>query len=214
MKRIWLWIATLSIMSPLQAQQKAEDRRPSRTIFVPSSKAWDFALATGAGFGTYSSKATDSKSFGGIALVGDALSDTLFDSSTVYLRLTALLDLQNRQIVRKGLGLGQSFYLVGGKKRSIDRLKIGTIVATDRHTLSIPVRITQNFFSASPLTAGAKELDGTTLNLESGLAYAWNWDGTTSLGFELGITLMSLSNSVERAKEATTEVLFSSRRYL
>ena len=213
MKYLRYWIPLWLLASPTLAQQRGEEKRASKTLFVPSAKAWDLAFATGASFGTYSSKTTDTKSYGGISISGDWLSDSLFESGTVSLRASFLLDLQNKQIVRKGLSVAQAFYLLGGKKREIHRLKIGTIASSHRHTLSLPVRVSQNFFSASPVTAGAKELDGTTLNLESGLAYAWNQDNGISWGVELGFTLLSLSNSVERAKETTTEVLFSTRRY-
>ncbi len=204
----------LSLAAPLLGQQKTEDKKAMKTISTPSSKAWDLALATGASFGTYSSKTTDTKNFGGIALVGDWFSDALMDWGTSSVRASLLVDLQNKQIVRKGIALGESFYLLGGKKRDLDRIKLGTIVSTTRHNLAFPLRLSQNFFSASPVTAGAKDLSGTTINLESGLVYSLNLDSGLSLSFELGLTLLSLSNSVERAKEASTEVLFSARKYL
>lgn len=212
MKKLTLALL-LSMASTAPAQDDGE-KRITREIQPPQRHALDLKFDLGAGLGDYKADSGSAKSFGGLLLGLSWISDSIFASGSPFLQVHALLDLANEQTVRKGLAIGQYFYVWGGKKQTVERSPIAQIVTASAMSLSIPLRISQHFFSASPTQPGAPKLDGTTLNLGTGLAFSWNSSRGSSLGAEFIVTVLSLSNSIEKATESGSEIQLNYRFFL
>ncbi len=212
MKR--LLILLLLVRSEFASSQDDGEKRITREIAVAKRRSLDLKFDLGAGFGEYQNELSSPKSFGGLLLGISWISDAVFASGSPFIQAHTLLDFSNKQAVRKGFGIGQYFYVLGGKKQTVERAEIAQIVSASTMSLMIPVRISQHFFSATPSSAGAVKLDGTTLNLSSGLAYTWNLSNGSSLGAEVFFTLLSLANSVEKVTEASTDLQIHYRLYL
>ncbi|MBC7533282.1 MAG: hypothetical protein H7318_17055 [Oligoflexus sp.] len=209
-------LAALSFAVNLNAlaATNGDDKKVTKTIAVPSKDPWDFDVHGGAGFGTFTNKLGVTKNFGGF-IAGIALfNENLLDYQTGMISADFLLDAANNQVIRKGFSAGTNYALIGGKKRTIERLKMGTVVSQSNYSLSWNNRITYDSFTVTPTAVGLENLDGSNASYVTGIGFNIFITGQTSLSISLMNTVVSFAASVEKSTQKSTELGFALRSYL
>jgi hypothetical protein len=202
-------------MTPsLEAATLGDDKKVTRTISVPSKDPWDYDVHGGAGFGTFKNKLGATKNFGGF-MAGFALyNENLLDNQTVFVSGDFLIDAANNQVIRKGFGVGSNYALLGGKKRTVDRLKTGVFVTQNNFSLTWNNRLSYDSFTVTPTAVGIETLDGSNVSWLTGVGFNIFITTQTSLSISLMNTVLSYSSSVEKATQSSTELGLALRSYL
>ncbi|MES2745523.1 MAG: hypothetical protein V4655_08845 [Bdellovibrionota bacterium] len=200
--------------SSLWAVSNAGDKKVTKTISVPSIDPWDLDVHTGAGFGTFKNKDEVSKSFGGFLLGLGLYNERLLDRQTAFLSVDFLIDSATQQIIRKGFGIGTSWALLGGKKRTVERLKVGTAVSQNNLSLSWINRVMYDAYSITPSSIGIETLEGANISWTTGLGFQYLIGQDNSVGLSLQQTLLSFSASIEKSTASSTELTLAWRTYL
>ncbi len=198
----------------LWAATNSADKKVTKTIAVPSTDPWDLDVHTGAGFGTFKTKDEVSKSFGGFLLGLGLYNERLLDRQTAFLSVDFLIDSATQQVIRKGFGVGTSWALLGGKKRTVDRLKVGTAVSQNNLSLSWVNRVTYDVYSITPSAIGIETLEGANISWTTGLGFLYLIGPDSSVGLGLQQTLLSFSASIEKSTASSTELTLAWRTYL
>lgn len=189
-------------------------KKVTRTIAVSSVDPWDFDVHTGAAFGTFKNKDEVTKTFGGFLGGIKLYNESIFDEQTAFLSLDLLIDAESQQIIRKGASIGAAWAFLGGKKRTIERMKVGTAVAQNELALSWINQMNYNSYSITPQAIGIESLEGSNISWSSGFGFHWLIYRDSSLGLSLQQTLFAFSASIEKSTASSTELTLAWRSYL
>jgi hypothetical protein len=171
--------------------------------------AFDIAFKYGGILGLLGSKdANDGKMnpLGGIAGSGMFL----FDYSrwiTNFVEPQLVLDLVSFSVLRKGGGAGIMIHLLGGPRKVVTSLPLGTMLSRTQYNVSLIGRIGYYAYTARDKNEQSEPVTGSTAEIFVGLNGGWNVTEFSSLGFEFGLTPFSAPTSIENVKSASTELM-------